>query len=103
VIDVLNDVTKRLPNDTWLQRFSMNGTQVQLQGQAKEASALIGVLQKSPLLDAPALQGAITPDARTGKEQFLIAANATTLAAAGAPAPKPSESGKKSDAAAAKR
>jgi hypothetical protein len=80
---------------------------VQLQGQAKEASALIGVLQKSPFLDAPALQGAITPDARTGKEQFLIAANATTVPVAGAPAPKPKskspDSRKKSDAAAAKR
>ena len=103
VIDVLLDVTKRLPNDTWLQRFSMNGTQVQLQGQAREASALIGVLQKSPLLEAPALQGAITPDARTSKEQFLIAATATTAPAPAAAAPQPARTGKKSDAAAAKR
>lgn len=103
VIDVLLDVTKRLPNDTWLQRFSMNGTQVQLQGQAREASALIGVLQKSPLLEAPALQGAITPDARTSKEQFLIAATATVPPAAAPATAKPATSGKKSDAAAAKR
>ena len=73
-IDVLLDTTQRLPNDTWLQRFSVNGEQVQLQGQSKEAAGLITVLQQSPYLEGPALQGAITPDARTGKEQFLIAA-----------------------------
>lgn len=75
-MDLMLDVTQRLPNDTWLQRLSINGTQVQLQGQSAEAAALITVLQRSPYLEGPALQGAITPDARTGKEQFLIQATA---------------------------
>src|SRR5687767_8444981 len=51
VIDVLLDVTQRLPADTWLQRFQFNQGQVQLQGQAKEASALIALLQQSPVLE----------------------------------------------------
>jgi general secretion pathway protein L len=85
VIDLLLDVTLLLGNDTWLQRFSLNGDQVQLQGQSREAASLIAVLQKSPMLEGPALQGAITPDARTGKEQFLIAAKAK-LPEAAAPA-----------------
>lgn len=86
VVTVLRDVTRRLPNDTWLQRFSVNGEQVQLQGQSREASALIALLQQSELLDGPALQGAITPDARTGKEQFLIQARARLPEAAPAAA-----------------
>lgn len=73
-IDVMLDLTRRLPADTWLQRFSVNADQVQLQGQSREAAALITLLQQSPYLEGPALQGAITPDARTGKEQFLIQA-----------------------------
>lgn len=72
--DLILDVTRRLGNDTWLQRLSLNGDQVQLQGQSKEAAGLITILQQSKLLETPALQGAITPDARTGKEQFLIQA-----------------------------
>lgn len=106
VIDVLLDVTRRLPEDTWLQRFQFNQGQVQLQGQAREASALIALLQQSPVLEAPALQGAITPDQRTNKEQFLIAANAkvatppvTAPAAPAAPAATP----EKPDAAPAQR
>lgn len=112
VSDLLLDITRRLNNDTWLQRFSLNGDQVQVQGQSKEAASLITILQKSPLLEAPALQGAITPDARTGKEQFLIAAKAKTPEAAPAPegapaapkqpAPAPAP-GSSADAAAAQR
>jgi general secretion pathway protein L len=97
-IDVLLDTTQRLPNDTWLQRFSINGEQVQLQGQSREAAGLITVLQKSPYLEGPALQGAITPDARTGKEQFLIAAKLRQPASSGdapdkTPAKAPKEKG----------
>lgn len=97
VIDVLLDVTRRLPEDTWLQRFQYNQGQVQLQGQSKEASSLIALLQQSPVLEAPALQGAITPDQRTGKEQFLIAANAKV------PGAVPAKNPEKPDAATAQR
>ncbi len=79
--DLLLDVTRLLGNDTWLQRLSLNGDQVQLQGQSKEAAGLITILQQSKLMESPALQGAITPDARTGKEQFLIQAKVKKPAA----------------------
>jgi general secretion pathway protein L len=78
VSDLLLDLTRRLPPDTWLQRFSLTGRQVQLQGQAGEAASLIRILQQSQMLRGPAIQGAVTPDARTNKEQFLIQADART-------------------------
>jgi len=88
VIDLILDVTRILPTDTWLQRLSVTGEQVQLQGQAREAASLITILQRSPLLEGPALQGAITPDARTNKEQFLIQAKLRAPKAVVAPAAK---------------
>lgn len=115
-IDVMLDLTRRLPADTWLQRFSVNADQVQLQGQSREAAALITLLQQSPYLEGPALQGAITPDARTGKEQFLIQAKlrnppppaagaapdtAPATPPAPAPAPAPAAEPEKPDAVAA--
>lgn len=78
VSDLLLDLTRRLPPDTWLQRFSLTGRQIQLQGQAREAASLIRILQQSQMLQGPAIQGAVTPDARTNKEQFLIQADART-------------------------
>jgi general secretion pathway protein L len=86
ISDLMLDITGRLGNDTWLQRLSLNGEQLQLQGQSREAAGLITVLQQSPYLEAPALQGAITPDARSGKEQFLIQAKVRAVVAA-PPAP----------------
>lgn len=83
VSDLMLDLTRRLPPDTWLQRFSLTGRQIQLQGQADEAASLIRVLQQSQMLRGPAIQGAVTPDARTNKEQFLIQADARTLTDSG--------------------
>jgi general secretion pathway protein L len=105
ISDLVLDATERLGNDTWLQRLSLNGDQLQLQGQSREAAGLITILQQSPMMEAPALQGAITPDARSGKEQFLIQARVKVppppAAAPAAPRPAPAAP-EKTDAAAAK-
>ena len=74
VIELLHDVNERLPDDTYLSRFALNNGDVQLQGLSAEASKLVPILQGSDLLDSPAVQGAITPDPRTKKEQFVIQA-----------------------------
>jgi general secretion pathway protein L len=88
-INILRDLTERLPENTALQRLSLNRGEVQIQGVSGEASALITILQKSELIEGPALQGAITPDQRTQKEQFMIQARAKVAAGEGADAAAP--------------
>lgn len=78
VIDIVRDLTERLPENTSLQRLSVNRGEVQIQGASSEASALIAILQKSALIEGPAVQGAISSDPRTQKEQFMIQARAKT-------------------------
>jgi general secretion pathway protein L len=85
-IDLVRDLTERLPENTALQRLSVNRGEVQIQGVSAEASALITILQKSQLIEGPALQGAITPDQRTQKEQFMIQARTRIKAKEGADA-----------------
>jgi len=75
-INLIKDLTERLPENTALQRLSVNRGEIQIQGASAEASALIQILQKSPYIESPTLQGAITPDPRTQKEQFMIQAKA---------------------------
>ncbi len=89
-IDILNELTERLPMHTALVRLSINRGEVQIQGNSDEAASLIAILQASTTLQGPALEGAITPDARTQKEQFLIKAKVRTDAKEGdgATAPK---------------
>ena len=85
-IDLIRDLTERLPENTALQRLSVNRGEVQIQGVSSEASALITILQTSPLIEGPALQGAITPDQRTQKEQFMIQARTRVKSKEGADA-----------------
>jgi len=74
-VDVLAEVTRLVPDDTWLERLSFVGTQVQLQGQSARADKLIAILTKSTCLTNPQFQGIITPDGATGKERFSLAAD----------------------------
>lgn len=75
---LLDDLTRRLPEDTYLERLQIENGQVQLQGQAKEAAKLIALLSNSTCLGDPRLQGQIQPDPRTGKERFQITADLKT-------------------------
>jgi general secretion pathway protein L len=83
VVDVLAEVTRLVPDDTWLERLSFVGNQVQLQGQSARADKLIGILTDSRCLDKPQFQGIITPDGATGKERFSLVADLKTGACHG--------------------
>lgn len=71
---LLNDLTVRLPDDTWLERLNFSRGEVSLAGQSGRAAKLVEILQESTLLRNPALSGPIQPDARSGKDRFNITA-----------------------------
>jgi general secretion pathway protein L len=92
MVGLINDLTTRIPLDTYLERLQIESEQVQLQGQAEEASKLIALLGASPCLGNPGFQGQVQPDARTGKDRFQINAvlkDCGLSAGTGAPAPPP--------------
>jgi general secretion pathway protein L len=74
VLEIIGDLTHRLPDDTWLEKISINDGQINLIGQSVHASTLVGVLQDSPLIHKPTLTGSVQADPRTGKERFNLAA-----------------------------
>ena len=74
-VALLDDLSRRLPEDTFLERLQIENGEAQLQGQSKEAAKLIALLASSTCLGDPRLQGQIQPDARTGKERFQIVAD----------------------------
>ena len=63
---LLDDLTRRLPDDTWLERLSFARGEVSLSGQSAQAAKLLEILQESKLLRSSALSGPIQPDARSG-------------------------------------
>lgn len=83
MVDVLNDLTARLPDDTYLERMNVDEKyKVELQGLSDDASKLIGLLNKSQLLTNPSPQGSIQPDPRTKKDRFNITVEFKSIAAA---------------------
>jgi len=70
---MLTDLTKRLPDDTFLERLNVDEKgKVEVQGQSGNANKLIEGLQKSEVLDNAAFIGTVQPDARTKKDRFTM-------------------------------
>ncbi|MEO8001625.1 MAG: PilN domain-containing protein [Arenimonas sp.] len=74
MLALINDLTKRIPDDTSLDKLSVNEGRLVLVGQSKQAAALVSQLQSSPFINSPALVGAVQPDARTGRDRFTLTA-----------------------------
>jgi general secretion pathway protein L len=101
-LEILEDVTRLLPDDVWLERMMLAQDELQLQGQAKESSKLINVLTKSKLLSNPQMRGPVQVDPRTNKERFSIAATQkkrTATAAAPAASAQPKQEASNAKAA----
>lgn len=86
MLAVLADLSARIPDNTFLERFSEQDGQVYLTGLSADAASLVGKLQGSPLLRAPALSGSVQPDAASKRDRFTLAANLAVLGPVPSPA-----------------
>ncbi|WP_222565699.1 PilN domain-containing protein [Novilysobacter antarcticus] len=84
--EILDELTRRLPDSTYLEKLSINGDQLMLIGLSKQAAALIGELQGSDQWRSPALAGALQPDPESGRDRFTLTANLASATAKPAPA-----------------
>jgi len=71
VLDVLRELSERVPEDAWVNKFDFSEKSVQIQGEASSASELIPLLEASPMFGDVAFLSAITK-ARNAKEKFRI-------------------------------
>jgi len=78
-IAVLADITRILPDDTYLDRLVISKTSVQMQGKSQNAQQLIEMVNESPLLDESAFRGSTRLDARSGLEIFEVNANVVKI------------------------
>ncbi len=72
--EILNELTRLLPDNTWLRHFKFQQGKIQIQGQSSAASSLIEVLESSPLFENVRFISPLTQDKRTGQERFRISA-----------------------------
>lgn len=73
-VELIDELTRVMPDGTWLHRLDFKSGEVQFQGLSDAASALIGVVESSPMFREARFGSPITRDARSGKERFHISA-----------------------------
>jgi len=74
VLHVLNEVTRILPDDTWVQRLELRGDELQIFGESKGAALLIPLLESSPLLENVRFRSPVTQVPRGEGERFHVSA-----------------------------
>ncbi|MCU0832879.1 MAG: PilN domain-containing protein [Chromatiaceae bacterium] len=72
-VDLLRELTERLPDDTWVQNLDVTEREVQIRGESAQATALIGLLEKAPGFSGVSFRSPVVQVATTGQERFHIA------------------------------
>lgn len=78
-IEVLDELTRRLPDSTYMEKVAIENDKLTLIGLSSEASSLVQRLEGSKLWHAPALTGALQPDPRSGRDRFTLTADLTVV------------------------
>jgi general secretion pathway protein L len=81
VVEVMDELARRLPDGTYLEKVSIEGGQLTLIGLSNQAAALVGKLEGARQWRAPALSGALQPDPRTRSDRFTLVAQLTDATA----------------------
>jgi general secretion pathway protein L len=77
LVEVLDEATQRLPDDTWVTQFRLEKGQLTLSGYSGAASKLIEALEASPLLTQVRFVSPVTLDLKQGVERFNLSAQVT--------------------------
>jgi len=81
VVGLLEEVTRLLPDDTWLQQLELRGDKVLMQGSSRSPARLIGLFEKSRLLGDANFKSPLVK-AREGEERFQLEATVRPVSVA---------------------
>lgn len=71
---LLDELTRILPDGTWLEQLDLRGDEVQIRGQSREASSLVAVVEAAALFEDVTFRSPVVADRRTGRDRFHLAA-----------------------------
>ena len=79
VVAVLDDLTRVLPNDSWVQQFDLKGKEVQVQGETASSSKLVALVEQSKTLHGASFKAPLTKGMSENSERFHLAAETRPL------------------------
>ncbi len=83
--EILDSVTRLLPDSVWLTSLSLDGATLELNGEAKLAAALVPLIENSEGFSDASFSSAITRDGTRDAERFSIRARIQEVHAVGRP------------------
>jgi general secretion pathway protein L len=69
-VALLEEITHRLPDDTWLVQFNLVDGRIEIEGSTASAAALVGLLEAAPGIERVQFQAPVTTDAVSKRERF---------------------------------
>lgn len=72
VIEILDELTRILPDDTWLNRMIIRDNEVQLHGESDAATSIIQILENSALFTNAQFRSPVTQNNATNKDKFHL-------------------------------
>ena len=70
----LNELTRVLPDHTWIYQLRLNGGEMQVWGYSSTASEIVSLIEASPAFAEVKFRSPVTRDARLGLERFNLSA-----------------------------
>ncbi len=75
-VRLLEELSLRLPDDTWLAQWNLDGIDIEIEGTSPSAARLVEILEASPLIASVEFRTPITRDNLTNREHFSLALRA---------------------------
>jgi len=92
LIILLDELSRLLPNDTWVQQFNLKGKELQIQGETGSSSKLIALIESTRILHDANFRSPLTKGIMPNTERYHLAAEIKAVPTAEVIAPAPKQS-----------
>jgi general secretion pathway protein L len=74
-VQVLDEISRILPDHAWVARLNLSETELQLQGQSGESASLIAIIEASPLFENARFRSPVVQIPGTDADRFHLSAD----------------------------
>lgn len=71
-IEVLDELTRVLPDSSWLSHIELAGSELRIRGESPDAAELVKAMEAAKLFRGAGLEGSVTRDPGAARERFAI-------------------------------
>jgi general secretion pathway protein L len=74
IVELIDEVSRILPDHTWIARLDLSGDELQIQGQSSASSSLIRIIESSPWFENARFSSPVVQIAGTDNDRFHVTA-----------------------------